>query len=380
MIRLDNTTRKLQALLGGSITTNQLPITVCYSDKTSTAYTGGTTVINTNNTTAVDICAAPAASTVRDIDTINVNNADTVAATITIRYNDNGTTYTLFKATLATGDQLTYVHGVGWNVIDSTGKTKVGAGVNGPGSSTDNALVRWDGTTGAAIQDSGWTLSDTNALNGVSGSVGAPSLTLNSETTSGLYRIGAANHGWSISGAKVLDISSTGLAVTGTLSATSTFNVTGTGPHAIGGATNANAQWLFTGTHSTTGTGRAVDISTTVSLAANQNGYGLILSPTLVEAASGTHGDFASALFYPPTITAGAAGLTDASTLKITGAPTGASNNYALWVDAGTIRFDGTTGAGASSGTLTNAPSAGNPAYWMPVNANGTTYYIPCWT
>jgi len=51
-----------------------------------------------------------------------------------------------------------------------------------------------------------------------------------------------------------------------------------------------------------------------------------------------------------------------------------------LWVDAGTVRIDGTTGAGASAGTLTNAPSAGDPAYWMPINANGTTYYIPCWT
>ena len=220
MLRLDTTTRKIQALLGGAITTNQLPVTVCYSDKTATAYTGGTTVINTNNTTAVDICAAPAASTVRDIDTINVNNADTVSATVTIRYNDNGTTYTLFKATLATGDQLTYVHGVGWTVLDGTGKTKVGSGVNGPSSSTDNALVRWDGTGGTAIQNSGWTLSDTDALNGVSGSVGAPSLTLNGETTSGLYRIGSNNHGYAISGAKVLDISSAGLGVTGTLIAT----------------------------------------------------------------------------------------------------------------------------------------------------------------
>jgi len=39
-----------------------------------------------------------------------------------------------------------------------------------------------------------------------------------------------------------------------------------------------------------------------------------------------------------------------------------------------------TNGAGASSGTLTNAPTAGNPAFWIPVIINGSTYYIPAWS
>lgn len=38
-----------------------------------------------------------------------------------------------------------------------------------------------------------------------------------------------------------------------------------------------------------------------------------------------------------------------------------------------------TNGAGASSGTLTNAPSAGNPTKWIPIDDNGTTRYIPAW-
>jgi len=36
-------------------------------------------------------------------------------------------------------------------------------------------------------------------------------------------------------------------------------------------------------------------------------------------------------------------------------------------------------GAGGSLGTLTNAPAAGNPTKWIPVNDNGTTRYIPAW-
>lgn len=38
-----------------------------------------------------------------------------------------------------------------------------------------------------------------------------------------------------------------------------------------------------------------------------------------------------------------------------------------------------TNGAGAAAGTLTNAPTAGNPTKWIPINDNGTTRYIPAW-
>ena len=38
-----------------------------------------------------------------------------------------------------------------------------------------------------------------------------------------------------------------------------------------------------------------------------------------------------------------------------------------------------TNGAAAAGGTLTNAPAAGNPTKWVPINDNGTTRYIPCW-
>lgn len=38
-----------------------------------------------------------------------------------------------------------------------------------------------------------------------------------------------------------------------------------------------------------------------------------------------------------------------------------------------------TNGAAAATGTLTNAPAAGNPTKWMPFYDNGTTRYIPMW-
>lgn len=36
-------------------------------------------------------------------------------------------------------------------------------------------------------------------------------------------------------------------------------------------------------------------------------------------------------------------------------------------------------GAGASLGTLTNAPAAGNPTKWLAVDDNGTTRWVPSW-
>lgn len=44
------------------------------------------------------------------------------------------------------------------------------------------------------------------------------------------------------------------------------------------------------------------------------------------------------------------------------------------------IRFDGVTnGAAAAVGTLNNAPAAGDPTFWMPVDIGGVVKYIPCW-
>lgn len=38
-----------------------------------------------------------------------------------------------------------------------------------------------------------------------------------------------------------------------------------------------------------------------------------------------------------------------------------------------------TNGAAAALGTLANAPAAGNPTKWIPVDDNGTTRFVPAW-
>jgi len=125
MIRLDTTTRKLQAVLGGAVATTQPDATVCYADKTASAYTGGAAVAALNGTLAVDICPAPPASTVRDVDTIIIRNNDTATVTLTVRYSDNATLYKLIVVSLLTGESLWYTHAAGWSVLDASGNLKM---------------------------------------------------------------------------------------------------------------------------------------------------------------------------------------------------------------------------------------------------------------
>lgn len=121
MLILTATTDNLQVVLGGAITTNQLPCVSSWRDITTTAYTPGRTTTNTNSTTDVNIVPAPAASTQRVIDSVSIYNKDTVAALVTVKYDANGTEYVLWSATLAVSESVQYVEGAGWQKLSADG-------------------------------------------------------------------------------------------------------------------------------------------------------------------------------------------------------------------------------------------------------------------
>ncbi len=120
MIILDATTRSLEAVLAGAVTTNQLVVVTGYVDVTITTYIAGSSNTITNNTTGVTILAAPGASTQRQLKFLSVFNNDTAAATVTIRYNDNTTLRTLAKVSLGVSDTLQYTDGEGWRVLSES--------------------------------------------------------------------------------------------------------------------------------------------------------------------------------------------------------------------------------------------------------------------
>lgn len=115
---LTTTTQKLQVFLAGARALNDCPIVIDYVDFTATATTPGMTPVNTNGVTTTDILAAPAASTQRKVNSINLYNADSASAVVTIQINDNSTLYPVLSAvTVVAGATLQYTDRNGWSVI-----------------------------------------------------------------------------------------------------------------------------------------------------------------------------------------------------------------------------------------------------------------------
>lgn len=125
MLILTETTDNLQVVLGGAVTTNQLRCVTSWRDTTTTTFAPGRTVTNTNNTTDVNIVPAPASSTQRIVDFIGIYNADTVAATVTVKFDANGTEYVLASVPLGIGERLEYTSERGFQAFDTFGRAKV---------------------------------------------------------------------------------------------------------------------------------------------------------------------------------------------------------------------------------------------------------------
>lgn len=165
-----------------------------------------------------------------------------------------------------------------------------GGDVSGPGAATDKAIARFDGISGKVIQNySGYapTISDTGEL-----------------------------------------------------------YVPSAGPHAFGGATADNIQLWLHGNFTSGGSSNSVVgmYNSTAITAANGDTNLLagtwLTSSITTQSNSETIGKVAQLYIDEPDITVGTDTITFASSLHIAGAPTEASNNYAVFVDSGAVRID----------------------------------------
>jgi hypothetical protein len=115
MIILTSTSDKLQVVLAGAVTTNQLQCYASFRDVGAASYTPDCLDSVTNDTTDVSVVTSPGTGLKRVVDYVSVWNTDTVAATVTIKYEDGvGTETTLWKGTLAAGAGVEYVEGAGF--------------------------------------------------------------------------------------------------------------------------------------------------------------------------------------------------------------------------------------------------------------------------
>jgi hypothetical protein len=142
MYLLTATTSSFEVILGGAITTNQLPVTSSMADISTVDQSVSALVateVLTNSGTAVTIGSAPASGHTRTLKTFSGQNADTATATVTIRRNDSGTFTTIAKVALLTGESVYYDDNSGWKCLDASGNLKTSLTGAGSGTVTHTA-------------------------------------------------------------------------------------------------------------------------------------------------------------------------------------------------------------------------------------------------
>lgn len=106
----------------------------------------------------------------------------------------------------------------------------------------------------------------------------------------------------------------------------------------FGGASNVDVRTLFGG-------------QTTAIAVGNSASNVLFANAPITKGSSGTHAWFNNVTINGFTINTGSATVTNAASLYIDGAPTGATNNYSFYVNAGNVSLPSTTSIGDVSST-----------------------------
>jgi hypothetical protein len=107
MLILDATTKSIVAVMAGPAATTNPDFTAAWADNDGSSFAEGSSDGALNGTSQVTLIAAPGASTRRVIKSITIQNRDTAAVTVTVKYDNNGTLRNIAVVTLAVGDTWT---------------------------------------------------------------------------------------------------------------------------------------------------------------------------------------------------------------------------------------------------------------------------------
>lgn len=137
MLVVGGTSDTIEIVLGGSTTTN--PVQAIASARDFVAETGAqydalpfSTTAST--TTPAVLVGSPITDHRRVVDYIAVRNADTVAATVTVRSVISANNYPLWSGTLPPGWTVCYVEGNGWQLLNDSGRPVQGTVAATPSS------------------------------------------------------------------------------------------------------------------------------------------------------------------------------------------------------------------------------------------------------
>lgn len=145
MLTLSATTDAIEVVLATAHTTTALKCVSSWRDITTTTFTPGRTVIDTNGTTPIDAVTGPAASTQRVIDMLSIHNTDSRSHQVTVSFDANGTEYKLRRVALGAGQRLEYTDRLGWKTYDRYGavleRTVAETVMEAPASGTWSAVL-----------------------------------------------------------------------------------------------------------------------------------------------------------------------------------------------------------------------------------------------
>ena len=308
MIVLDNAGTRALSLIN---TQNGANVEVNFSDYTTTTgvYARGVPTLTTiSSGTTTSICATPAASTIRDIDYVNIYNTYAGSQNFTVQITSgSGGPFILVFATLAQNESLNYTHGTGWCALDANGNRKVSLGtilasltvtgnatVGGTlgvtGATTLAALSATTGAFSAAISGTGadnniilsqngstqWRINNSNAGTGATANL----LLQNGTATAGVYLPGTGYTSVGAFAASAAILYGNNAAGVALVADAGPVKIAANGTTAIG--TFSSTGLAVTGTFSSTGIGgigAATSATTNLNLAAGTTGVSTLRIP-----------------------------------------------------------------------------------------------------
>lgn len=163
MLLLTSTTEKVQVITGS---TGDVDVHASFVDATASTSPVPDTQFQVGIVTAAttDVVAAPAASTWRNVQTLLIRNVHaSVTNLVTVRVTDGTNNADVFAASLAAGESIQYLDGVGFQVLAATGavKTSQNQGANATGGAQSSAVLASDVTNNNAVAN---TIADVTGL------------------------------------------------------------------------------------------------------------------------------------------------------------------------------------------------------------------------
>jgi len=130
-----------------------LDVHASWADNNAGSITLGRTNTAISTPTTTDIVAAPASGVIRNVKTLHARNKHaTLSDGVTVTYDQNGTVFELFNATLLAGQSLEYVEGIGFFVtpglVSATTRVKALTADQSNSTTTLTDVTGLDVTTG----------------------------------------------------------------------------------------------------------------------------------------------------------------------------------------------------------------------------------------